>query len=86
MMEPPETPTIEGFSPETRTIEELRQRLAALARELRTSGVLPPDTTVDEIATSCRTFKELRDKALEIVDILAGTSPSMPTAASSMKE
>jgi len=86
MMEPPETPTEEGFSPGTRTIEELSQRLATLARELRTSGALPPDTTVDEIATSCRNFKELRDKALEIVDILAGTTPSMPTAASSLKE
>ena len=85
-MEPPEKPTVQALSPETSTLEELSRRLTTLARELHASGSLPPNTVVDEIITSCRSFKELRNKALELVDILAGTSPSMPTAASSMKE
>lgn len=85
-MEPPEKSALQNLSPETRTIEELSQQLTVLARELRASGSIPADTVVDEIATSCRSFKELRDKALEILDILAGTSPSVPTAASSMRE
>lgn len=85
-MEPPEKPTVQDLPPEARTIEELSQRLTTLAKELRASGALLPETVVGEISASCRSFKELRDKALEIVDILAGTSPSVPTAASSMKE
>ncbi len=85
-MEPPKKTTVQDLFPETRTVEELSQRLASLARELRASGSLPADTVVDEIATSCRSFKELRDKALEIVDILVGTSSTVPTAAGSMKE
>lgn len=68
------------------TVEELSHRLAKVAKELQVSGVLPSSTVVDEIPASCRSFKELRDKALEIVDILAGSSPAAPTAAGSVKE
>ena len=86
MIEPPEKAVLQQLSSEAHTIDELSQKLTALARELRTAGALPPETNVDEIAASCRSFKTLRDKALEVVDALAGTSPSVPTAASSMKE
>ncbi len=85
-MEPPERHTGQDVAPVTCTVEELSHRLADLAKALRTSGALPPDTLVDEIATSCRSVKELRDKALEIVDVLAGSIPAVPTAAGSMKE
>ena len=68
------------------TVEELSQRLATVAKELQTAGALASDTVIDGMTAPCRSFKELRDKALEIVDVLAGSSPTAPTAAGSVKE
>ena len=85
-MEPTHDKALHDIPPDMHTVEELSRRLAEVAKALQTSGALPSDTAVDGITASCRSFKELREKALEIVDVLAGSSPTVPTAAGSVKE
>lgn len=85
-METSRNKSLHDVPPSMHTVEELSHRLAEVAKELRTSGALPSDTVVDGIPASCRSFKELRDKALEIVDALAGSSSTAPTAAGSVQE
>ena len=68
-----------GSSTMTRTLEELSQRLADVATELRAAGALPQDLVVNEIQTSCRSFHDLRDKALALVDLLTESSATSPT-------
>jgi hypothetical protein len=64
-----------------RTLEELSQQLADVAKALQASGALPQDLVVNEIQTSCRSFHDLRDKSLELVDLLTETPTTSPTEA-----
>ena len=54
---------------------------------MRTSGVLPSESLIEEIATSRRGFTELRDNALELVGLLAGSpAAKTPVEIGSMKK
>lgn len=85
-METSQTDLLQDFTQVTRTFEQLSQRLTDVAEQVRTSGILPSDSLIDEIATSRRSFMELRDRALELVGLLAGSSPKPPDEIESMKD
>ncbi len=85
-METPQTDLLQDFTRVTRTFEQLSQRLADMAEQVRTAGVLPSDTLIDEIATSRKSFTELRDKAIELVGLMAGLPQKAPEEISSMKD
>lgn len=76
-MEPPHTDLLQEFSHVTRTFEQLSRRLTDVAEQVRSAGILPSDALVDEIVQSRRSFIELRDRALELVGLFAG-SPAKP--------
>ena len=85
-METSQTDLMQDFTLVTRTFEQLSQRLTNVAEQARTSGVLPSESLIEEIATSRRSFTELRDRALELVDLLAGSPTKTPGDIGSMKE
>lgn len=85
-MEASPTDLLQDFTLVTRTFEQLSQRLTDVAEQVRTSGVLPSESLIEEIATSRRSFTELRDKALELVGLLAGSPAKTPEEIGSMKE
>jgi len=75
-METSQTDLLQDFTLVTRTFQQLGQRLTDVAEQVRTSGVLPSESLIEEIATSRRGFTELRDKALELAGLLAGDPQS----------
>lgn len=85
-METSQTDLLQDFTFVTRTFEQLSQRLTDVAEQVRTSGVLPSESLIEEITTSRRSFTELRDKALELVGLLAGSPAKTPEEIGSMKE
>ncbi|ALA60947.1 hypothetical protein [Nitrospira moscoviensis] len=85
-METSQADLLQDFSQVTRAFEQLSQRLSEVAEQVRTSGILPSDSLIDEIATSRRSFIELRHRALELVGLLAGSSPKPADEIESMKD
>lgn len=85
-MDTSQTDLLQDFTVVTRTFEQLGQRLTDVAEQVRTSGILPSESLIDEIATSRRSFTELRDKALELVGLLAGSPSKSPEEIGSMKD
>ncbi len=85
-MDMPQTDLLRDFALVTRTIEQLGQRLTNVAEQVRTAGMLPSESLIEEISTSRRSFIELRDKAIELVGLLAGSPPKAPDEIESMKE
>lgn len=85
-METSQTDLLQDFTLVTRAFEQLSQRLTDVAEQVRTSGVLPSESLIEEITTSRRTFTDLRDRALELVSLLAGSSARTPEDIGSMKE
>lgn len=76
-METSQADLLQDFGAVTRTFEQLSQRLTDVANEVRRSGVPPSESLIEEITSSRRSFIELRDRAIELVSLLA-TSPSKP--------
>ncbi len=85
-METSQTDLLQDFTLVTRTFQQLGQRLTDVAEQVRTSGLLPSESLIDEIATSRRSFTELRDKALVLAGLLAGSPAKTPNEIGSMKD
>ena len=85
-METSQTDLLQDFTLVTRTFEQLSQRLTDVAEQVRTTGVLPSESLIEEIVTSRRSFTELRDKALELVDLLTDSPAKTPDDIGSMKD
>lgn len=85
-MEASQTELLQNFTAVTRTFEQLSQRLTEVAEQARIAGVLPSESLIDQIATSRRSFNELRDKALELVCLLAASAPKAPGEIESIKD
>ncbi len=84
-MEIPQTDLLHDFSQVTRTFEHLSRRLTDVAEQVRTAGILPSEDLIEEIATSRRSFTELRDKAVELAGLLADSSMKTPANISSSR-
>jgi hypothetical protein len=85
-MEPSQTDLLQDFSQVTRAFEQLSRRLTDVAEQVRTSGILPSDSLIEDIAASRRSFVELRDRALELVGLFAGSSKKPADEIESMKD
>lgn len=85
-METPQTDFSQDLTLVARTVEQLSRRLTDVAEQVRASGVLPPEGLIGEVATSLRSFTELRDKALELVRLLTESSVKTPQAIGSLKD
>lgn len=85
-METSQTDLLQDFTQVTRAFEHLSKRLADVAEQVRVSGILPADSLIEEISTSRRSFMELRDRAVELAGLLAGSSPKPPDEIGSMKD
>ena len=57
------TDLLQDFSLVTKNFEQLGQRLSEVAEQVRTTGVPPAESLIEEIAASRRNFTELRDRA-----------------------
>lgn len=84
-METVQSDLLQDFTQVTRTFEQLSRRLTDVAEQVRTSGVLPSDSLIDEITTSRQSFLDLRTRALELAGLLAGSSKAADEI-SSMKD
>ena len=85
-METPQTDLLKDLTLVTRTFEQLGQRLTEVAEQVRHSGVLPSESLIEEIASSRRSFTELRDKAIELVGLLAESPAKAPEEIGSIQE
>ncbi len=85
-METSHTDLLKDFTVVTRTFEQLSQRLTDVAEQVRTSGVPPSESLIDEIASSRRSFAELRDRAIELVSLLAESPSRTPEEIGSIKD
>jgi hypothetical protein len=85
-METPHTDFSQDLTRVTRTVEQLSRRLTDVAEQVRASGILPPEGLIGEVATSLRSFTELRDKALELVRLLTESSVETPQAIGSLRD
>lgn len=77
---------MQDFTQVARTFEQLSQRLTEVAEQVRAAGVLPSESLIEEIAMSRRSFTELRDRAIELVGLLAASSPKLAHEIGSMKD
>ncbi|MGQ0666660.1 MAG: hypothetical protein ACT4O4_06465 [Nitrospiraceae bacterium] len=85
-METSQTDLLKDFTVVTRTFEQLSQRLTDVAEQVRTSGVPPSESLIDEIVSSRRSFAELRDRAIELVSLLAESPSRTPEEIGSIKD
>lgn len=85
-METSQTDLLQDFNLVAKAFERLSERLTEVAEQVRTSGAPPSESLIEEIATSRRSFTELRDKALDLVGMLSGTSNKIPDEICSMKD
>jgi len=85
-MEMTQADLLQDFTVVARSFEQLSQRLTEVAEQVRTTGALPSESLIEDIATSRRSFAELRARALELVDLLAGTPPVNADEIESMQE
>lgn len=85
-MDTPHTDLLQDFSLVTKSFEQLGQRLSEVAEQVRTTGTLPSESLIEEIATSRRNFTELRAKAIELAGLMSETSNPAAEEIGSMKE
>src|SRR3954447_7533341 len=81
-----ETDLLHDFAQVTRTFEQLSQRLADVAEQVRTSGTLPSETLIDDITKSRKSFSDLRDRALELLGLMAELPSRTSDDIGSMKD
>jgi hypothetical protein len=77
---------LKDFTLVARTFEQLSQRLTEVAEQVRISGVPPSESLIEEIISSRRSFTELRDKAIELVSLLAESPTKAPEEIGSIKD
>lgn len=77
---------LQDFSLVTKSFEQLGQRLSEVAEQVRTTGTLPSESLIEEIAASRRNFTELRARAIELAGLMADTPNTAPEEIGSMKE
>jgi hypothetical protein len=85
-METSQTDLLKDLTLVTRTFEQLSQRLTEVAEQVRHSGVLPSESLIEEIASSRRSFTELRDKGIELAGLLAESPAKGPEEIGSIRE
>lgn len=85
-METSQADLLKDFTVVTRTFEQLSQRLTDVAEQVRNSGIPPSEGLIEEIASSRRSFTELRDRAIELVSLLAESSSKAPDEIGSIKD
>lgn len=77
---------LQDFSLVTKSFEQLGQRLSEVAEQVRTTGMLPSESLIDEITASRRNFTELRTRAIELVALMSETPQTAAEEIGSMKE
>ena len=85
-MDTAHTDLLQDFSLVTKSFEQLGQRLTEVAEQVRTSGTLPSESLIEEIAASRRNFTELRARAIELASLLSETPSPAAEEIGSMKE
>ncbi len=85
-MEASQAEILKNFTLVTRRFEELSHRLTAVAEQASMAGALPAERMIDHIATSRRSFNELREQALELVCLLATSTATTPGDIQSIKD
>ena len=85
-MEASQAELLKNFTLVTRRFEQLSQRLTEVAEQATMAGTLPSENLIDHIATSRRSFNELRDQALELVCLLAASTAKTPGEIESIKD
>ncbi len=77
-MEASEAEVLKSFALLTLRFQQLSHRLTEVAEQASMAGGLPSESMVDHIATSRRSFNELREQALELVCLLATSAATEP--------
>ena len=85
-MDTPHTDLLQDFSLVTKSFEQLGQRLSEVAEQVRTTGTLPSESLIEEIAVSRRNFTDLRARAIELVGLMSETPNAAAEEIGSMKE
>lgn len=85
-METSHTDLLQDFSLVTKSFEQLGQRLSEVAEQVRTTGTLPSESLIEEIAASRRNFTDLRARAIELVGLMSQTQNPAAEEIGSMKE
>ncbi len=85
-MDASHTDLLQDFSLVTKSFEQLGQRLSEVAEQVRTAGMLPSESLIEEIAASRRNFTDLRARAIELVGLLSEPPKAAPEEIGSMKE
>ncbi|MFO0707120.1 MAG: hypothetical protein U0412_09725 [Nitrospira sp.] len=80
------TDLLQDFSLVTKNFEQLGQRLSEVAEQVRTTGVPPAESLIEEIAASRRNFTELRDRAIELMGLMSEPPAKAPEEIGSIKE
>lgn len=85
-MDTSHTNLLQDFSLITKSFKQLEQRLSEIAEQVRTTGTLPSESLIEEIATSRRNFADLRARAIELADLISETPHTATEDIGSMKE
>ncbi|MEQ1794669.1 MAG: hypothetical protein ABL970_10800 [Nitrospira sp.] len=85
-MDTSHTDLLQDFSLVTKSFEQLGQRLSEVAEQVRTTGTLPSESLIEEIAASRRNFTDLRTRAIELVGLMSETQNPAAEEIGSMKE
>ena len=85
-MDTSHTDLLQDFSLVTKNFEQLGQRLSEVAEQVRTTGVLPSESLIEEITASRRNFTDLRARAIELVGLMSETSNTDAEEIGSMKD
>ncbi|ULA62723.1 MAG: hypothetical protein LZF86_50103 [Nitrospira sp.] len=85
-MDTSHTDLLQDFSLITKNFEHLGQRLSEVAEQVRTTGALPSESLIEEIATSRRNFTDLRARTIELVGLMSETPNAAAEEIGSMKE
>jgi len=85
-METSHTDLLQDFSLVTKSFEQLGQRLSEVAEQVRTTGTLPSESLIEEIAASRRNFTDLRARAIELVGLMSETPNPAAEEIGSMKD
>ena len=80
------TDLLQDFSLVTKNFEQLGQRLSEVAEQVRTTGILPSESLIEEIVASRRNFTDLRTRAIELVGLMSETPNTAAEDIGSMKE
>lgn len=85
-METTQPDLLKDFTLVARAFERLSQRLTEVAEQVRISGSPPSESLIEEIISSRRSFTELRDKAIELVSLLAESPAKAPEEIGTIKD